>query len=64
MKDMHERGRFVPSRGNTRLSEQEVLLIRRLYATGRWTLKELAAEFDTHFTNISLIVRRKKWVHI
>lgn len=45
------------------LNEQDVLEIRRLYALGERQI-DLALDFNTNQTNISLIVRRKTWNHI
>ncbi|MBM6630328.1 HNH endonuclease [Mammaliicoccus vitulinus] len=42
-----------------KLSIEQVLEIRRLYATGKYTLKELAKEFNVSLMNISYIVNRK-----
>jgi len=64
MKDMHAKGRFVPSRGNTKLTDKKVLAIRDEYAAGRTTLKELGIKYGVHFTTIQLIVKRKKWKHL
>jgi len=49
---------------NSKLSEKEVLEIRRLYKTGDYTLKYLAKMFGVCFQLISLIVNRKNWKHI
>jgi hypothetical protein len=48
----------------SRLTEDEVREIRRLYATGNWRQVDLGAKFRTPQTNISAIVRRKNWTHI
>lgn len=47
-----------------RLTENEVLEIRKRYATGNYTQPRLAEEYKTTFKNISLIVLRKNWKHI
>lgn len=46
------------------LSEQDVLDIRRMYATGNYFQADLAAKFKTSQGNISFIVLRKGWDHI
>lgn len=52
------------SHGMARLTEQDVLELRRRYAEGGVTQYQLADEYGVDQTNISLIVRRKKWKHI
>lgn len=47
-----------------KMTEQSVLEIRRLYATGEFSQQSLADKFGTEQTNISQIVRRKTWAHI
>ncbi len=47
-----------------KMTEQSVLEIRRLYATGEFSQQSLANKFGTEQTNISQIVRRKTWAHI
>ena len=49
--------------GTSTLTEQDVLEIRRLYALGQKQI-DLALDFNTDQTNISLIVLRKSWKHI
>ena len=47
--------------GNSKLTQEEVLEIRELYAEGEWTQRELADEFGVRNSHISRIVRRKSW---
>lgn len=47
-----------------KLTEEEVLAIRELRATGEWSLQDLSDEFGTSLTNLSNIVRRKTWKQI
>lgn len=47
-----------------KLSEKDVLLIRKMYASGFFTQKELARKFGIDQTQISCIVLRKNWRHI
>ena len=47
--------------GSRKLSPDQVLSIRRLYATGNYTQKQLAADFGIHQTHVSDIVNRKRW---
>ncbi len=48
----------------TKLTEVEVLEIRRLHATGKYIHKEIGERFNTTFTNVWMIVNRKSWKHI
>jgi len=58
---MFTRGEDAP---NVKLTSTEVLLIRKLYATGKYFQRELAEQFEVQSTIISRIVRRKVWAHI
>lgn len=44
-----------------KLKEKDVLEIRRLYATGKYTQRKLAKIYGVCFQNIHQIVRRKGW---
>jgi hypothetical protein len=50
--------------GCAKLTEQDVLEIRALYADKKYNQYELASMYGIDQTNVSLIVRRKKWKHI
>ena len=50
--------------GRAKLSENQVLEIRKLYATGDYYQKDLAKIFDVHQTVIGFIINRKLWKHI
>ena len=50
--------------GQAKLSENQVLEIRRLYKTGNYTYKDLSKMFGVSQTPISFIVNRKTWKHI
>jgi len=47
-----------------KLSEKEVLEIRRLYKTGNYTQKDLGEMFGVDHSHISNIINRKTWKHI
>ena len=47
-----------------KLTEDDVREIRRLYATGNYTLKELALRFGITFSTVSRIVLEKIWKHV
>lgn len=50
--------------GNSRLTEEKVRAIRRMYGTDHWTLCKLAAHFGVSKSTISYIVRGETWKHI
>jgi hypothetical protein len=50
--------------GISKLTNERVLQIRKLYATGIYSLSELSKLFIVSFQNISFIVNRKTWKHI
>jgi len=47
-----------------KLTEDNVQEISRLYATKKFSQRELALQFDVSQTTISHIIRRKKWKHV
>jgi len=50
--------------GQSKLTPHKIKEIRRLYATGNYSQRELGRMFGTHQTNIGLIVRHEAWDHI
>lgn len=46
------------------LTDDDVIRMRQLYATGRYTLKSLATQFHTTESNVSRIVNGKTWRHL
>jgi hypothetical protein len=50
--------------GTHKLTTEEMLKIREKGATGLFTQKQLAEEYDIHQTQISRILNRKRWPHI
>lgn len=46
---------------NSKLTEDQVLDIRELYATGEWTQRELAEEFGVVCSTVTQIVNRGNW---
>ena len=50
--------------GNSKLSESQVLEIRKLYASGNYYQKDLAKIFNVGKSLIGYIVNRKLWNHI
>jgi DNA-binding MarR family transcriptional regulator len=47
-----------------KLTEVEVILIRELYATGKYKQRELAVKFGVKVPAISRIINKKRWKHI
>ena len=50
--------------GRAKLSENQVLEIRRLHKTGNYIHKDLGEMFGVDNSHICKIVNRKKWTHI
>jgi len=50
--------------GFSKLADEDVIEIRKLYATGRYTQAELGEMFGVDQTTISLIVNRVTWQHV
>lgn len=68
LRDAHDKGRMLtpePKRGHahhsSKLTEEQVLLIRQRYAAGGVTHRQLADEYGVSHRNIGLIVRRQIW---
>lgn len=64
--DKVSRGRQLKGEqvSNAVLTGDDVITIRNLYSTGRWTHQELAAMFGVSQTPIALLLNRKTWRHI
>jgi hypothetical protein len=52
------------SNGRSKLSEDCVILIREMAASGEWSQKELAEMFGISASVVSSIVKRRTWRHI
>jgi hypothetical protein len=52
------------SAGNVKLQESEVLAIRALYETGKYSQPKLAKQFHTCASTICDIVNRTTWKHV
>jgi hypothetical protein len=50
--------------GHAKLTEADVIEMRRLRATGEWTTKALAAKFGVCRPVVSVIINRKAWLHV
>ncbi len=47
-----------------KLTDAKVRKIRKLYATGRYTLEQLGVKYGVSFVTIHHIAQRKTWTHI
>ena len=52
------------SHGMVRLTEQDVLKIRKLYSGVRGDMERLAKQFNVSSVNIHCIIRKKSWKHL
>jgi hypothetical protein len=70
MEDCVAKGRFVVNSkvgvdcSSAKLTEEQVLEIRKLYATGQYGYRGLAEQFGVDFGLIGRIIRREFWTHI
>jgi hypothetical protein len=46
------------------LTANDVRRIRKIYATGRYTLKQIARQYDVHLDTISKAINRVTWSHL
>lgn len=51
-------------RANSKLTDEKVKEIRRLYMTGKHSYRSLAKDFDVSFSHIDDIVNYRRWKHI
>lgn len=50
--------------GCAKLTDEKVMEIRELFATGDYTLKEMGVLFDINFSHVHRIINFKSWAHI
>ena len=66
--DMFSKGREMKAKGervgSAKLTEKQVIAIRKLYKTGRYSQKELALIYKVMRQNISSICTRRIWKHV
>lgn len=48
----------------TKTTEKQVLEMRKLYATGNYSYKELATLYNLSYDGVWAIIKRKRWKHI
>ena len=65
-RDRNQKGRDARGRshGMSKLTDADVLEIRALYASGKWTYKQLGERYAVDLSNIASIVHRKTWKHL
>lgn len=67
-RDMYERFRYPVRRGEmaarSKLTTEQVLEIRALFATGEYTLQALAEKYGVRNPSIHSIVHRRSWRHV
>lgn len=61
---VHGTAKLGESSHYAKLTDDEVREIRVLYATGKYTMRQLAEAFGVSTPNICLIVNRVNWKHI
>lgn len=65
---LHQRKNGLYSKGkkhhNTRLTEHDVVQIRWLYSTGKYSQGKLSEMFNVHVSGINRIIKRENWKHI
>jgi len=66
--DKAQKGRSNSPKGEdntkSKLTNNDVLKIRKLYATNKYTHKQLAKIFNVNYSNIAFITRGETWKHI
>ena len=56
--------RYGEQHPSAKLSDEQVIEIRQLYRTGKYTYKQLAKRFEVSSAQIISIIRWKKWIHL
>ena len=66
MRDRNEADRQAKGvdHGSAKLTEEQVIEIRRRYADGGVTYRSLAAEYGVHHSVIGYIITRRNWSHL
>jgi len=55
---------YAKGEDRSNLKKEEIILIRDLYKTGRYTHKQLGDKFNLSRRYIGNIINRKRWKHI
>ena len=65
MKDAVKRHRYKGTRHHgAKFTNNDINEVRKLYATGKYTQKDIGDMFNVHHSTIHLIVTRKHWSHL
>lgn len=68
IQDMITKGRSPNQKGENnpaaKLTENDVLKIREIYATGEYLQKEIAKMFNMPLSSINQVIRGKRWKHL
>lgn len=62
--DDNVRDKIAKNRQSAKITSEKVRDIRKLYATGQYTMKDLGQTFGVGLTQISRIVNRVRWTHV
>jgi hypothetical protein len=61
---LYDKSTLGEMNGNSKVTEDEVLELREMYATGKYTKKELGDLFGLTNDGVKSIVLRRTWKHI
>ena len=61
-RELHNRTARGARIGNSKLSTQDILEIKRLYKTGHWLYRELAEVYGVAKSTIGQVVRQETWM--
>lgn len=68
MRDMFRKGRRITAigerAGSAKLTAEKVILLRKLYATGKFSFSSLGTQFGVSKTQARSIVKGRKWKHL
>jgi len=60
----NDNGNLGSSHGMSKLTEEDVIKIRKEYALGNYSYQDIAGEYEVSWTTIQKIVSRKTWTHV
>jgi hypothetical protein len=63
-KALHGTSSAGSKNGMAKFTEADIRAIRKLGATGKMMVKDIAARYDTHYGHISRIIHRGIWKHV
>lgn len=50
--------------GNAKITEEDVKIIRKMYASKKYKQKEIGQHFGINNRNVSMIINHKAWKHV